>query len=260
VIRSMYSQCLLFACLTLTGCSSPTVPATAGPGGPSPATAAAAPPAAAPAAPTAAPATPRAADAAPRVPLQETPADRLGSVPTGFGLAVGSKAPDATLPDVTGQSQRLSALYASGPVFVVFYRGGWCPFCNLQLHRLATAMPQFKQKGLQIAAISVDTPGEEAKTQAKQGVPFPMLSDTDLAVHKAFHVVHVPPDAEAKALADYGIDLEKYSGQRHHSFAVPAIFLIDRTRTIRWQHVDQDYKTRPTPAQMLDIAARALVK
>jgi peroxiredoxin len=206
------------------------------------------------------PATPPAADAAPGVPLQETSADRLGSVPPGFGLAVGSKAPDATLPDVTGLSQRMSALYASGPVFVVFYRGGWCPFCNLQLHRLATAMPQFKQKGLQIAAISVDTPGEEAKTQAKQGVPFSMLSDSDLAVHKAFHVVHVPPDAEAKALAGYGVDLEKYSGQRHHSFAVPAIFLIDRTGTIRWQHIDQDYKTRPTPAQMLDVAARLLAK
>jgi peroxiredoxin len=260
VIRSMYPQCLLFACLTLTSCSSPTVPAAAGPGGSSPATAAAAPPAA-PAAPSAALAPPQPpADPAPRVPLQETAADRLGSVPPGFGLEVGSKAPDATLPDVTGQSQRLSALYAGGPVFVVFYRGGWCPFCNLQLHRLAAALPQFQQKGLQIAAISVDTPGEEAKTQAKQGVAFPMLSDSDLAVHKAFHVVHVPPDAEAKALAGYGIDLEKYSGQRHHSFAVPAIFLIDRTGTIRWQHVDQDYKTRPTPEQMLDIAARALAK
>lgn len=256
----MHSQCLLLACLILTSCDSPKAPAVAGPAGPAPSTAAAEPTAAAAAAATAAPATPPAADAAPGVPLQETPTDRLGSAPPGFGLAVGSKAPDATLLDVTGQSQQMSALYAGGPVFVVFYRGGWCPFCNLQLHRLAAAMPQFKQKGLQIAAISVDTPGEEAKTQAKQGVPFPMLSDSDLVVHKAFHVVHVPPEAETKALSGYGVDLEKYSGQRHHSFAVPAIFLIDRNGTIRWQHIDQDYKTRPTPAQMLDIAARVLAK
>ena len=209
---------------------------------------------------TEAPAAQPAADAAPRVPLQETPADRLGSVPSGFGLAVGTKAPNGTLPDMTGQPQRLAALYADGPVFVVFYRGGWCPFCNLQLHRLATAMPDFVKKGIRIVAISVDTPGEEAKTQAKQGVPFPMLSDSDLAVHKAFHVVHVPADAEAKALAGHGVDLEKYSGQRHHSFAVPAIFLIDRTGTIRWRHIDEDFKTRPTPAQMLDVADRALPK
>ena len=249
MIRSMSTQCLLFAGLTLAGCSSSTTPPAApGPAGPSPATA------------TAAPAAQPAADAAPQVPLQETPADRLGSAPPGFGLAVGNKAPDATLPDVTGQSQRLAALYAAGPVFVVFYRGGWCPFCNLQLHRLATAMPEFDKKGIRIVAISVDTPGQEAKTQAKNGVPFPMLSDSDLAAHKAFHVVHVPPDAEAKAFASYGIDLEQYSGQRHHSFAVPAIFLVDRTGTIRWRHIDQDYKTRPTPAQMLDVAGRALAK
>lgn len=260
-MRSVSSQCLLLAGLTLAGCSSSTAPpAGAGPTGPSPATAAAAPAAAAPATPAAAPATPPAADAAPRVPLQETQADRLGSVPPGFGLEVGNKAPDATLPDVTGKSQRLAALYAAGPVFVVFYRGGWCPFCNLQLHRLATALPQFNQKGLQIVAISVDTPGEEAKTQAKQSVPFPMLSDSDLTAHTAFHVVHVPADAEAKALAGYGVDLEKSSGQHHHSFAVPAIFLVDRTGTIRWRHIDQDYKTRPTPAQMLDVADRALAK
>lgn len=253
MIRSMYSQCLLFACLTLAGCSSPAAPSAQSPGGPSQTTAAAAP-AAAPAASTAAPA------AEPEPPLQETPADRLGSAPSGFGLAVGSKAPDATLPDVTGHSQKLSALYASGPVFVVFYRGGWCPFCNLQLHRLAAAMPQFKEKGLQIVAISVDTPGEEAKTQAKQGVPFPMLSDSDLTAHKAFHVVYVSPDAETKMLASYGIDLEKHSGQRHHSYAVASMFLVDRTGTVRWQHVDPEYKTRPTPAQMLDVAAHALAK
>lgn len=93
MIRSMHSQCLLFAYLTLTGCSSPTVPAAAGPGGPSPATVSAAPPAAVPPAPASGPtATP--ANAVPGVPLRETPADRLGSVPPGFGLAVGSKAPD----------------------------------------------------------------------------------------------------------------------------------------------------------------------
>src|SRR5215510_10220027 len=112
----MSTQCLLFAGLTLAGCSSSTTPPAApGPAGPSPATATAAPatpaavpatPAAAPATATAAPAAQPAADAAPQVPLQETPADRLGSAPPGFGLAVGNKAPDATLPDVTGQSQR----------------------------------------------------------------------------------------------------------------------------------------------------------
>lgn len=192
--------------------------------------------------------------------LAETPASKLGTSPEGFGLAAGAKAPDATLPDITGKSQSLASLYAEGPTFVVFYRGGWCPFCNLQLHALAKAKPDFEAKSLRVVSISVDRPDEQAKTQAKNGVPFPMLSDADLAVHKAFHVVHVPGEAESKALAGHGVDLEKYSGQTHHSFAVPSIFLVDRAGVIRWSHVDEDYKTRPTPKQMLEAAEKALTR
>ena len=240
MITSTCSRYLVLACLTLVGCGASTAPTGAA--------------GAAPAAPAAS-ATPA---AQPEPPLQDTPADRLGSAPSGVGLEVGTPAPDGTLPDLTGQSQRLGALYAAGPVFLVFYRGGWCPFCNLQLHRLAQATPKFTEKGIKLVAISVDMPGEEAKTQVKNGVPFPMLSDSDLTVHKAFHVVHVPADAEAKALAGYGIDLEKYSGQHHHSFAVPAIFLIDRTGKIRWRHIEEDYKVRPSAAQMLEVAEHTL--
>lgn len=203
---------------------------------------------------------PAAAPEPPKRELAATPDDKLGSVPPGLGLKVGSKAPDATLLDVSGKAQRLATLYAQGPTFVVFYRGGWCPFCNLQLHALTNAKPDFDQKGLKLIAISVDQPGEEAKTQAQDGVPFPMLSDSKLVAHKAFNVVHVPADAEAQALAGHGIDLEKYSGEPHHSFAVPSIFLIDRTGKIRWEHIDNDFKTRPTPAQMLDAADRVLAK
>jgi peroxiredoxin len=192
--------------------------------------------------------------------LMATPADKLGTAPAGVGIAVGTKAPDATLVDVSGKPQKLSALYSEKPTFVVFYRGGWCPFCNLQLHALATAKAEFDSKGLNLVAISVDQPGEEAKTQAKHGVPFPMLSDSMLVAHKAFNVVHVPAEAEAKAMAGFGVDLEKFSGQKHHSFAVPAIFLVDQSGVVRWEHVDNDYKTRPTPAQMLEVAGRVLAK
>ena len=192
--------------------------------------------------------------------LAETPADKLGSAPAGLGLKVDSKAPDASLPDVSGKTIRLSALYSQAPTFVVFYRGGWCPFCNLQLHALATAKPDFDKEGLRVVAISVDKPDEEAKTTAKQGVTFPMLSDSDLATHRAFNVVHVPKEAEAKGLAKFGVDLEQYSGKSHHSFAVPAIFLVDRAGVVRWVHIDDDYKTRPSPQQMIEVGVRTLKK
>jgi peroxiredoxin len=207
--------------------------------------------------------TPAVAEKAPEAPkmvLLDTPANKLGVVPAGFGLKLGAKAPDATLTDVTGKSEKLSALYKDGPTFVIFYRGGWCPFCNIQMQNLGAAKAAFEGKGYKIVAISVDKPDEEAKTKAKHGTAFPMLSDSDMAAHKAFNVVHAPPEAEQKALAGYGINLEAYSGKSHHSFAVPSIFLIDKAGVVKWVHVDEDYKTRPSAAQMIEAAEQALKK
>jgi peroxiredoxin len=207
------------------------------------------------------PMTAAAAASAPPAPmpqLAETPADKLGTAPAGFGLKVGDKAPDASLPDVMGKTQSLAEIFSQGPTLVLFYRGGWCPFCNLQLHDYSVKKPEFDKRGLRLVAISVDKPSEEAKMQAKHGVPFPMLSDSKLAAHQAYGVVHVPGDAEKKAMADYHIDLAAYSGESHGDFAVPAIFLVDRNDVVRFVHVDEDYKTRPSAKQMLSLADRLL--
>ena len=200
--------------------------------------------------------------AAPQAPppfaLTDTPDAKLGTVPAGLGLKVGSKAPALTLDSVDGTPRSLADLYAQGPTFVIFYRGGWCPFCNLQMHNLSQAKPEFDKLGVKLVAISVDLPTEESKTQAKHGVPFAMLSDPKLKAHQAFHVVHVAPEPEQKALAGFGIDLSTYSGETHKSFAVPSIFFVDKQGVIRFVHIDQDYKTRPSVKQMLAVAEKAL--
>lgn len=212
------------------------------------------------AAPADAPAPTPPADAAPPVAeapkfeVKETAADQLGTTPTGLGLKVGVRAPDGSLPDVSGATVKLSALYAKGPTFVVFYRGGWCPFCNSQLHNLTEAKAEFDKRGVQLVAISVDSPGEEAKTQAKLGVPFPMLSDSKLVVHNAYKIVHKTSPEERQALSGYGIDLQAYSGEAHGNFATAAMFYVDKKGVIRFVHVGEDYQTRPSPAQMLVIA------
>jgi peroxiredoxin len=190
--------------------------------------------------------------------LHETLADRLGTAPPGTGLGIGDRAPDATLVAITGEPYRLSDAYAAHPVFVVFYRGGWCPYCNLQLHQLTQALPELDRRGVGLVAISVDLPNEEAQTQARQGVAFPILSDPKLVAHRAFNVIHVADDAQQKRLARLGIDLTTYAGETHHSFAIPSIFLVDRAGVIRFVHVDDDYETRPSPHQLLQIADRLL--
>jgi peroxiredoxin len=190
--------------------------------------------------------------------LHETPTDRLGTAPAGTGLRVGDRAPDAALAAITGETVHLSQAYAAHPVFVVFYRGGWCPYCNLQLHELTEAKPEFDRRGVGLVAISVDRPGEEARTQVRQGVAFAILSDPKLTAHRAFNVVHVADAAQQDRLAALGIDLETYAGEAHHSFAIPSIFLVDRAGVIRFAHVDADYETRPSARQLLQIADHAL--
>ena len=193
-------------------------------------------------------------------PLGETPADRLGTAPEGLGLAAVTKAPDATLVDASGAPVTLASLYAKGPTFVIFYRGGWCSFCNQELHALGEARASFDAAHVGLVAISVDRPGEASKTQAAQGVAFPVLSDPKLVAHQAFHVVKANTPDEVAKLAAVGIDLGAFSGESYGSFAVPAVFLVDATGVIRFAHVDPDFTTRPSPAQLLAVAQAKLGK
>jgi peroxiredoxin len=153
--------------------------------------------------------------------------------------------------DLDGKDVTLSSLYSKGPILLAFYRGGWCPYCNSEIHALTTAYPEYQERGVSPVAVSVDKPDAEAKMKATYTIPFPVLSDSDAAVIEAFHVVnHVDNDTLAK-MKGFGVDLESYSGKTHHEIAIPALFLIDRTGIVRWAHSDPDIKVRPSTAQIL---------
>lgn len=180
-----------------------------------------------------------------------TPSDRLGTLPPGVGLAIGSVAPDAELEDFHGKAVKLSDFLSQAPVLLAFYRGGWCPYCSFEIHDFVKSFPEYRARGITPVAISVDRPEESSKTQATFEIPFPVLSDPDLHAHEAFRVVHRADAEEAARLKGFGIDLERSSGKTHHSFAVPALFLVDAAGKIRWAHADPDYKVRPRTPQIL---------
>jgi peroxiredoxin len=186
-----------------------------------------------------------------RKPYATTPADRIGVLAPGTGVPVGQRVPDVHARDLDGKDVALSALYAKQPVLLAFYRGGWCPYCNTEIHELVAAYPEFQKRGVALVAASVDTPDAEAKLHATYSIPFAVLSDSDAAMIEAFHVVkHVEGDELAK-MKSFGVDLEQYSGKTHHEIAMPSLFLIDRAGIVRWAHSDQDFKVRPSVAQML---------
>jgi peroxiredoxin len=193
--------------------------------------------------------------AAPRIPVakeyKETPADKVGTLPEGVGLAVGSLAPEAQAQDLDGKTIALSALLAKGPILLVFYRGGWCPFCNFQLRALTRAFPEFQARGVTPVAVSVDLPENGAKTRATYTIPFPVLADPDLALHRAFRVEKSVGEVERLGMRGFDIDLEASSGRKHHVIAIPSIFLLDQERKVRWAHADLDHRVRPAIAQIL---------
>ena len=178
-------------------------------------------------------------------------AARLGVLAPGTGIAVGNRAPDISALDLDGNPVSLAQLYKAGPILLAFYRGGWCPYCNTEIHALTQAYPEYRKRGVTPVALSVEKPEEGVKLKATYGIPFPVLSDSDAKSLDAFHLQKKVGDEELAKLKSFGIDLEKASGKTHHEIAIPALFVIDRTGTVRFAHSDPDFKVRPTTAQLL---------
>ena len=179
-------------------------------------------------------------------------------VPTDAGqvrpLDVGERAPAAFLRRPDGQEADLAALYSQKPTVLIFYRGGWCPYCNAHLGQIATAEPELLSMGYQVLAISPDRPKELAKTLDRQHLTYQLLSDSDAVLARAFGLVFRVDDLTQEKYRSFGIDLEQASGRDHHLLPVPAVYIVDTTGTIRFAYWNPDYKTRLAPEDLLKAA------
>ena len=193
-----------------------------------------------------------------RIAYRNPDASAVGTLPEGVGLPPGTPMPDVAVAGTDGQPVRLKELASGQSLMVVFYRGGWCPYCNFQIHDLTEAAAEFKKRGVTPVAISVDRAEEAKKTRATYDIPFPVLSDPKLTAHHAFKVAFKVDDPMVEKLKAYDIDIEAASGEEHHMLAVPSIFVVDRQGTIRWAHAEADYKLRPSTEQLLAAIDKAL--
>jgi peroxiredoxin len=174
-------------------------------------------------------------------------------------LGVDEKAPTALLLGPDGRRVDLAAKYAQKPTVLIFYRGGWCPYCNTHLGQIATAEPELLRMGYQVLAISPDRPEELAKTLDKQELTYELLSDSDVALARAFGLVFHVDDPTVEKYRGFGIDLEQASGRDHHMLPVPAVYIVDTAGVIRFAHWNPDYKTRLAPEDLLKAAHEAQV-
>ena len=165
--------------------------------------------------------------------------------------SVGDQAPAFTLPAVDGRAVSLHGLLAEGPVVVVFYRGGWCPYCNLQLRALQAVMPQIEAAGGRLVAISPQTPDESLSTQQKAGLGFDVLSDVGSAVSRRYGLVHTVDGDTREVLRQFGNDLERINGTDTWELPVPATFVIDRNGKVVLAHAEADYRRRVEPVAVV---------
>ncbi|MDP0491657.1 MAG: peroxiredoxin-like family protein [Verrucomicrobiota bacterium JB023] len=173
-------------------------------------------------------------------------------------LGVGDKAPEFSLPDAQENSVSLGAQLAKGPAVVTFYRGGWCPYCNLQLAAMQGHLEQIHELGAELIAISPQVPDESLSLQEKAELTFPVLSDQEARVAETYGVAWKVPQLVLDHMRDdRGLDLVKINGGNGSILPIPATFIIDRDGVVAWRFVDVDYRHRAEPSEVM-AALRAL--
>lgn len=162
-------------------------------------------------------------------------------------LQIGTSAPDFSLPDARGGTFILRNALARGPVVAVFYRGGWCPYCNITLRAYQRALAEIRAAGAEFVAISPERPDHGLSTAEKNDLAFPVLSDTDNRVANSFGLVFELPAELAQAYAANGINLSKINAVGEWHLPAPATFVIARSGRVALAHVEVDYRRRLDP-------------
>lgn len=172
-------------------------------------------------------------------------------------LTVGDTIPKTTVQDADGNDVDLNALIAKQPTALVFYRGGWCPFCNKHLKDVADLRGDIAAAGYQIVAISADRPDDVKKFAAKKEFPYLLLSDSDMSTARQFGVAFKLDDATLERYQGFGIKLEDTQGHAHNSLPVPTFYLIDPDGTITFEYHNPDYKVRISKDAILEAIGQS---
>ena len=167
-------------------------------------------------------------------------------------LTKGDKAPDFELLNAKGQMVRLSDLLKTGPVVLSWYRGGWCPYCNIQLNAYNQALNEFEAANGQLVAISPENPDSTTATSANNNLNFEVLSDNANRVAKQFGVVYTLPEEVVK-FYEGRIDLSAYNENDLNQLPLAVTYIIDKNMNIQYAFIDADYKKRAEISELIAV-------
>jgi peroxiredoxin len=171
-------------------------------------------------------------------------------------LKVGDKAPAFLLPNAEGEFVASDDLLAAGPMVVTFFRGGWCPYCDLTMRAMDTVMPEIIEAGATFVAIWPETGGAALRAKRERGLKYELLVDVDNAVAMQFGIVFRVPDLYRRLLLAHGTDLSRTQGNPSWLLPMPATFIVTPDGVIRYAFVQGDFLLRAEPTEIVERLKR----
>jgi peroxiredoxin len=188
--------------------------------------------------------------------MHKATADLIASGQADRALKAGAAAPAFELPDAHGNLMRSAALLARGPLVITFYRGVWCPYCNMDLQALEDAADEIRTLGASLVAISPQTAPNRRKSERENALSFPILSDHGNALADKFGLRYRLPDDLIAVYKGFGNDLAVGNGEPSWTLPMPARYVIDSNGVIAYAEVNADYTKRPDPSELFPVLRR----
>lgn len=175
-------------------------------------------------------------------------------------IKAGERAPDFTLTDPEGNDVALKDLLAQGPVVLTFYRGVWCPYCNIELQALEEVADEIKARGATLVAISMQGAADSRKSQRDNNLSFPILTDKAGQVSKKFGLRWTLQPYVMEFFQAFGVELPTIHGDGEWNLPMPARYVIAPDGTIAYAEVNPDYTRRPEPADLFPVLDQLATK
>lgn len=171
-------------------------------------------------------------------------------------LRAGDRFPALVLSDQTGHPVDLAGLANAHPLILTFYRGGWCPYCNMELRAYQKSLGEIETLGAKLIGVSPETPDNTLSTAEKNDLSFPVLSDDQGRLADALGIRFQLSPAIKALYQKFGHDLPTRNGDGQWSLPMPATFIVAKGGVIAHASVDPDYRTRLDPAVAIDVLRR----